>query len=180
MKILKYIKGTVNVRLWYPKESGQKLVGYSDADFAGSMLDKKSTSGTCQFLGARLISWFSKKQNSIETSTTEAEYIAAGCCASQILWIQQQLKDYEVNAERTPILCDNTSAIAITQNPKFHARTKHIDVRHHFIRDHVEKGHIEVLKIGTEDQLADIITKPLQESRFITLRHILGLMELPQ
>ena len=155
------------------------LAGYSDADYAGSLLDRKSTSGTCQFLGTRLISWFSKKQNSIATSTTEAEYIAAGCCATQILWIQQQLKDYGLDEKKTPIFCDNTSAIAITQNPKFHARTKHIDVRHHFIRDHVEKGNIEILKIGTEDQLADIFTKPLQESRFLPLRHSLGLMELP-
>ena len=156
------------------------LVGYSDADYAGSLLDRKSTSGTCQFHGARLISWFSKKQNSIATYTTEAEYIAAGCCASQILWIQQQLRDYGLNEEKTPIFCDKTSAIAITQNPNFHARTKHIDVRHHFIRDHVEKGNIEILKIGTEDQLVDIFTKPLQESRFLALRHSLGLMELPK
>ena len=104
------------------------------------MLDRKSTSGTCQFLGTRLISWFSKKQNSIATSTTEAEYIDAGCCATQILWIQQQLRDYGLNEDKTPIFCGNTSAIAITQNPKFHARTKHIDVRHHFIRDHVKKA----------------------------------------
>lgn len=138
MKILKYVKGTVEVGLWYPKVSGLNLVGYSDADFAGSLLDRKSTSGTCQFLGSRLISWISKKQNSIATSTTEVEYIVAGCCASQILWIQQ-LRDYELNELKTPIFCDNTSAIAITQNPKFHARTKHIDIRHHFIRDHVDK-----------------------------------------
>ena len=180
MKILRYVKGTVDVGLWYPKESGLSLADYSDADYAGSMLDRKSTSGTCQFLGTRLIPWFSKKQNSIATSTTEAEYIAAGCCATQILWIQQQLRDYGLNEEKTPIFCDNTSAIVITQNPKFHARTKHIDVRHHFIRDHVEKGNIEILKIGTEDQLADIFTKPLQESRFLVLRHSLGLMELPK
>ena len=96
------------------------------------------------------------------------------------LWIQQQLRDYGLNEEKTLIFCYNTSAIAITQNPKFHARTKNIDVRHHFIRDHVEKGNIEILKIGTEDQLADIFTKPLQESRFLTLRHSLGLIEMPK
>ena len=111
LKILRYIKGTIEVGLWYPKDSGMSLVGYSYADYVGSMLDRKSTSGTCQFLGTRLISWFSKKQNSIATSTTEAEYIAAGCCATQILWIQQQLRDYGLNEEKTPIFCDNTSAI---------------------------------------------------------------------
>ena len=103
MKILRYVKGTVNVGLWYPKESGLSLIGYSDADNAGSMLDRKSTSGTCQFLETRLILWFSKKQNSIATSTTEAEYIVTGCCATQILWIQQQLRDYGLNEEKTPI-----------------------------------------------------------------------------
>ena len=180
LKILKYVKGTVDVGLWYPKGSGMHLVGYTDADYAGSMLDRKSTSGTCQFLGTRLVSWFSKKQSCIATSTTEAEYIAAGCCATQILWLQQQLKDYEIYEKKTPIFCDNTSAIAITHNPILHSRTKHIEVRHHFIRDHVERGHIELLRVGTEDQLADIFTKPLQENRFITLRHSLGLLELPQ
>ena len=180
IKILKYVKGTVNVGLWYPKDSGLELVGYSDADHGGSTLDRKSTSGTCQFLGTRLISWFSKKQTCVANSSTESEYIAAGCCTAQILWIQQQLRDYGISAKKTPIFCDNTSAIAITQNPKFHSRTKHIDIRHHFIRDHVEKSDIEVVKVGTEDQLADIFTKPLPDNRFAMLRYNLGLIELPQ
>ncbi|KAK6149412.1 hypothetical protein DH2020_016937 [Rehmannia glutinosa] len=176
-RILKYLKGSQEVGLWYPKEGGFKLIGYSASDYAGCRVDRKSTSDTCQMLGNRLISWFSKKQNSIATSTAEAEYIAAGSCCAQILWTRQQLRDYEVEEKEIPIMCDNTSAIAITQNPVLHSKTKHIDVRYHFIRDHVEKKDITVEYISTDKQLADIFTKPLCESKFEELKHELGLIE---
>ncbi|XP_073033740.1 secreted RxLR effector protein 161-like [Primulina eburnea] len=132
-RILKYLKGTANMALWYPKDSSLNLVGYSDADYAGCEVDRKSTSGSCQFLGKRLISWLSKKQTSIATSTTEVEYLAARSCCAQMLWIQQQIKDYGIQAAESPIFCDNTSAIDIINNPVMHSRTKHIDIRHHFI-----------------------------------------------
>ncbi|XP_073159413.1 secreted RxLR effector protein 161-like [Henckelia pumila] len=137
--ILMYLKGAQNVGLWYAKHNSFNLVGYSDADYAGCKLDRKSTSGSCQFLGDRLISWFSKKQTSIEISTTEAEYLVAGSFYAQLLWIQQQLRDYGIEEHDSPIFCDNTSTIAITYNPILHLRTKHIEVRHHFIRDHADK-----------------------------------------
>ncbi|KAK6164186.1 hypothetical protein DH2020_001050 [Rehmannia glutinosa] len=177
-RILRYMKGCQEVGLWYPKEGGFKLIGYSDSDYAGCRVDKKSTSGTCQMLGNRLVSWFSKKQNSIATSIAEAEYIAAGSCCSQVLWMRQQLRDYEIEEKEIPIMGDNTSAIAITQSPVFHSRTKHIDVRFHFIRDHIEKKDITLEYISTDKQLADIFTKPLCESRFEELKHKLGLIEL--
>ncbi|XP_073030777.1 secreted RxLR effector protein 161-like [Primulina eburnea] len=177
-RILRYLKGTENVGLWYSKDSSFNLVGYSDADYAGCKLDRKSTSGSCQFLGDRLISWFSKKQTSIATSTTEAEYLAAGSCCAQLLWIQQQLKDYGVDAKESPIFCDNTSTIAITYNPVLHSRTKHIDVRHHFIRDHALKKNIRLEYVSTEQQAADIFTKPLPEAKFSYFRNIIGLIDL--
>ncbi|XP_019179616.1 PREDICTED: uncharacterized protein LOC109174842 [Ipomoea nil] len=177
-KILRYLKGTQSVGLWYPKEGSFDLVGYSDADFAGCRIDRKSTSGTCQFLGGRLVSWFSKKQHSIATSTAEAEYIAAGSCCAQILWMTHQLKDYGINAREVSIKCDNTSAIAITHNPVLHSRTKHIDIKYHFIRDHVERKDISLEYVNTGDQLADILTKPLSEARFSTLRHEIGMIEM--
>ncbi|XP_073152674.1 uncharacterized protein [Henckelia pumila] len=127
-RILRYLKGTQNVGLWYAKHNSFNLVGYLDADYAGCKLDRKSTSGSCQFLGDRLISWFSKKQTSIATSTTEAEYLAAGSCCAQLLWIQQQLRDYGIEEQDSPIFCDNTNTIAITYNPILHSRTKHIKV----------------------------------------------------
>ena len=154
------------------------LMGYSDADFAGCKIDRKSTSGTCQFLGGRLVSWFSKKQHSIATSTAEAEYVAAGSCCAQILWMKQQLLDYGVECKEVKIMCDNTSAIAITQNPVLHSRTKHIDIKYHFIRDHVEKKDITLEYVAMEEQLADIFTKALCENRFSKLRLELGMIEL--
>ncbi|KAK6153313.1 hypothetical protein DH2020_012952 [Rehmannia glutinosa] len=177
-RILRYLKGCQEIGLWYPKEGGFKLVGYSDSDYVGCRIDRKSTSGTCQMLGNSLVSWFSKKQNSIATSTTEAEYIAVGSCCAQVLWMRQQLRDYDIEEREIPIMCDNTSAITITQNPVLHSRTKHIDVRYHFIRDHVEKKDTTLEYISTDKQLADIFTKLLCESRFEELKNELGLIGL--
>ncbi|XP_057547794.1 secreted RxLR effector protein 161-like, partial [Amaranthus tricolor] len=173
-RIFRYLHGTKDFGLWYPSCGNFGLVGFSDADYAGYKVDRKSTSGSCQFLGNSLISWYSKKQNSVALSTAEAEYIAAGACCSQILWIAQQLRDLGVDLKGIPIKCDNTSAICITKNPVQHSRTKHIEVRHHFIRDHVEKGNISLSFISTENQLADIFTKPLSADRFAHIRMELG------
>ena len=129
--IFKYLKGTSNLGIWYPKGTGFDLIGYTDSDFAGCKIDRMSTSGSCQFLGRRLVSWYSKKQHSVSTSTAEAEYISAGSCCAQILWIRNQLRDYGLLLNKIPIFCDNTSAIAISNNPVQHSRTKHIDIRYH-------------------------------------------------
>ena len=177
-RIFRYLKGTPNLGLWYPKDSGFELIGYSDSDFAGCKIDRKSTTGSCQLLGNRLVSWSSKKQHSVSTSTAEAEYVAAGSCCAQILWMQHQLADYGIIATKTPIFCDNTSAIAITNNPVLHSRTKHIDIRYHFIRDHVMKEDIELHFMPTEYQLADLFTKPLDESRFNFLLSKLGMLNI--
>ncbi|KAK6146125.1 hypothetical protein DH2020_019994 [Rehmannia glutinosa] len=111
-RILRYLKGCQEVGLWYPKEGGFKLIGYSDSDYVGCRVDRKSTSRTCQILGNRLVSWFSKKQNSIATSTAEAEYIAVGSYCAQVLWMRQQLRDYEIEEKEIPIMCDNTKYIS--------------------------------------------------------------------
>ena len=175
-RILRYLKGTPNLGLWYPKESGFNLVGYTDSDYAGSVVDRKSTSGSCQFLGRRLISWYSKKQQTVSNSTAEAEYIAAGSCCAQILWIRNQLRDYGFVLNKIPILCDNTSAIAISNNPVQHSRTKHIDIRYHFIREYVMNGTVELHFVPTEEQTADIFTKSLDESTFTRLVGELGML----
>ena len=116
-RIFKYLKGTPNVGIWYPKGTGFDLIGYTDSDFAGCKIDRKSTSGICQFLGRRLVSWYSKKQHFVSTSTAEAEYIATGSCCAQILWIRNQLRDYVLLFYKIPIFCDNTSAIANFKQP---------------------------------------------------------------
>ncbi|KAK6158984.1 hypothetical protein DH2020_006298 [Rehmannia glutinosa] len=178
-RIFRYLKGTIQYGLFYPKNENFSLKGYSDSDYAGNIDDRKSTSGSCQFLGDYLVSWFSKKQNCVSLSRAEAEYISAAFCCTQLLWMKQTLADYKCSFEKEiPIMCGNTSAIAITQNPVLHSRTKPIDVRYHFIRDHVEKKDITLEYISTDKQLADIFTKPLCESRFEELKHELGLIEL--
>ena len=141
------------IKCWfvvYPKGAKFELVGYSDSDYAGCKVERKSTSGTCQLLGRSLVSWSSKKQNSVALSTAEAEYISAGSCCAQILWMKATLNDFRIKFKIVPLLCDNESAIKLTNNPVQHARTKHIDVRHHFIRDHQQKGDICVDSVGTD------------------------------
>nr|AAL58177.1 putative polyprotein [Oryza sativa Japonica Group] len=169
-RILRYLVHTPNLGLWYPKGCGFELLGYSDSDYAGCKVDRKSTTGTCQFLGRSLVSWSSKKQNSIALSTAEAEYVAAGFCCAQLLWMRQTLKDFGYNFTKIPLLCDNESVIKIANNPVQHSRTKHIDIRHHFLRDHETKGDICLTHVRTESQLTDIFTKPLDEKRFCELR----------
>jgi hypothetical protein len=176
-RILRYLKSTQDVGLWYPKESSFELIGYSDSDYGGCKINRKSTSGTCQLLGKSLVSWSSKKQNSVALSTTEAEYISAGSCCAQLLWMKATLSDFGIKFKQVPLLCDNESAIKMTNNPVQHARTKHIDIRHHFIRDHQLKGDISIESVGTEDQLADIFTKPLDEKRFCKLRNELNIID---
>ena len=122
------------------------------------------------------MSWTSKKQQGVSTSTTEVGYIVAGSCCAQILWMKNQLMDYDVKYKRTPIFCDKTSAIAITHNPVIHSRTKHIDIRYHFIRDHIDKRHVEIHFIPTDKQLADIFTKPLDDNTFKRLVSELGML----
>ena len=175
-RILRYLKGCPDLGLWYPKDSGLELIGYSDSDHEGCKIDRKSTTGGAHFLGGKLVSWTSKKQQGVSTSTTEAEYIAAGSCCAQILWMKNQLMNYDVTYKRTPIFCDNTSAIAISHNPVMHSRTKHIDIRYHFIRDHIEKGDVEIHFIPTDKQLADIFTKPLDDKTFQRLVSELGML----
>ena len=128
-----------------------------------------------QLLGRSLVSWSSKKQNSVALSTAEVEYISAGSCV-QILWMKATLSDFGIKFKKVPLLCDNESAIKLTNNLVQHARTKYIDVRHHFIRDHQQKGDICIESVGTEDRLADIFTKAFDEKRFCKLRNELNIL----
>ncbi|GJX58742.1 putative ribonuclease H-like domain-containing protein [Tanacetum coccineum] len=164
-RIFRYLKGKPKLGLWYPRISSFDLESYSDSDYAGANLDRKSTTGGCQFLGRRLISWQCKKQTIVATSTTEAEYVAAASCCGQVLWIQNQMLDYGFNFMNTKIYIDNESTICIIKNPVYHSKTKHIAIRHHFIRDAYEKKLIQVLKIHTDDNVADLLTKAFDVSR---------------
>jgi hypothetical protein len=176
-RIMRYLFYTPKFGLWYPKGSTFDLIEYSDADWAGCKIDRKSTSGTYQFLGRSLVSWASKKQNSVALSTAEAEYIAAGHCCAQLLWMRQTLRDYGYKLSKVPLLCDNESAIRMADNPVEHSHTKHIDIRYHFLRDHQQKGDIEISYVNTQNQLADIFTKPLDEKTFRKLRNELNILD---
>ena len=143
-RILRYLKHTPSIGRWYPKRAIFELVGYSDSDYAGCKVDRKSTSGWCHLLGRSLVSWSSKKQNSVALSTTEVEYIAAGTCCAQILYMKQTLLDYDVVLEKVHLLCDNESAVKLANNPVQHSRTKHVDILHHFLRDDVAKNDISL------------------------------------
>ncbi|GJZ21947.1 putative ribonuclease H-like domain-containing protein [Tanacetum coccineum] len=158
-RIFRYLKGQPKLGLWYPKDSPFNLVAFTDSDYAGASLDKKSTTGGCQFLGCRLISWQCKKQTVVANSTTEAKYIAASNCCGQVLWIQNQMLDYGYNFLYTKIYIDNKSIICIVKNLVFYSKTKHIEIRHHFIKDFNEKKLIQMIKIQTDQNVTNLLTK---------------------
>lgn len=124
-----------------------------------------------------LVCWPLKKQNFISLSTAEAEYVAAASACTQLLWMRQTLKEYGVNCDKVPLLCDNKSAIKIAYNPVQHTRTKHIEIRNHFILDHVARSDIDLSFVKMKNQLSDIFTKPLDETRFCYLRNELNIMD---
>jgi hypothetical protein len=148
-RIMRYLSFTPEFGLWYSSSSVLSLYGYSDADFAGCLLEHKSTSRTCQFLGTSLVSWSSRKQSSVALSTTEVEYIMVASCCSQLIWMMATLWNFGLDFHHVPPLCNNTSAISVAKNHVLHSRTKHIDVHVHFLRDHYEKDDIELCHIDT-------------------------------
>ncbi|GJS19821.1 ribonuclease H-like domain-containing protein [Tanacetum coccineum] len=159
----------------YPKDSGFELTAFSNADHAGCLDTRKSTSGGIQFLGDKLVSWMSKKQNCTAMSSAEAEYVALSASCAQVMWMRTQLQDYGFNYNKIPLYCDSQSAIAISCNPVQHSRTKHIHTRYHFIKEQVENGIIELYFVRTEYQLADMFTKALPEDRFKYLVRRIGM-----
>ena len=163
------MKGRPRFGLWYPRDSNFDLFAFSDSNFGGTDHDRKSTSAGCQFLGDRLISWQCKKQQTVAISTAEAEYVAASPSCSQVVWMQHQLQDYGLTYLNTTIYCDNDAAIQIVKNPVFHSKTKHIDIKVHFIRDCFDRGLIKLEQIDTDANAADLFTKPVNSSKFKVL-----------
>ncbi|GKB61110.1 retrovirus-related pol polyprotein from transposon TNT 1-94 [Tanacetum coccineum] len=161
--------------LWYPKDSSIALTAYADADHAGCQDTRRSTSGSMHFLGDRLVSWSSKRQKSAAISSTKAEYIALSGCCAQVLWMRSQLTDYGLGFNKIPMYCDNKSVIALCCNNVQHSRSKHIDIRFHFIKEQVENGVVELYFVNTEYQLADIFTKALCRERIEFLINKLGM-----
>ncbi|GJT92468.1 retrovirus-related pol polyprotein from transposon TNT 1-94 [Tanacetum coccineum] len=177
-QIFRYLNGTINMRLWYSKDTDMSLTAYADADHAGCQDTRRSTSGSTQFLGDKLVSWSSKKQKSTAISSTEAEYIALSGCCSQILWMRLQLIDYGFKFNKIPLYCDNKSAIALCCNNVQYSRAKHINIRYHFIKEQVENGILKLYFVRTKYQLANIFTKPLPRERFNFLIDKLGMRSM--
>ena len=175
-RILRYLVGIANLSLQYKKGTACDVIDYCDADFARDRIERKSTSGCCYFLRKALITWSSKKHNIIALPIAEVEYIFAANCCAQILWIKHQLEDFNMRYTKILILCDNTIATNLAKNPIQHSRFKHIDIKHHFIRDHVQKGDIELDFVNIEDQIANIVTKPLAKDRFYYIKNLLNMI----
>nr|GEV83644.1 hypothetical protein [Tanacetum cinerariifolium] len=164
-RIFKYLRGTINRGLWYPKDSSITLTAYVDADHVGCQDTRRSTSGSMQLLGERIVRWSSKRQKNTAISSTKAEYIALSGCCAQVLWMRSQLTDYGLGFNKIPMYCDNKSVIALCCNNVQHSRSKHINIRFHFIKEKVENGVVELYFVNTEYQLEDIFTKALLQRK---------------
>nr|GEU74023.1 copia protein [Tanacetum cinerariifolium] len=176
--ILRNIRGTSHLGLWNPKGTRIETVVYADSDDAGDYDDRKSTSGVCTLVECCLTSWFTKKQTALSICTTKAEYVSAGKACQQALWMKQALIDYDIRLDNFPIMCNNKGVIDLSKNPVQHSKTKHIEIRHHFLHDNVQKGNISIEKVASKDNIADIFTKILKREVFNYLRLGLGMMEL--
>lgn len=174
-RIIKYISSYLKLGLRYSKNSNFILLGYSDSDFVGCKIDRKSTTRTCQLMGCMLVSWFPKKQNWVALSTTEAEYVALGSYCVQLSWMQQQSGGFGEKCSSTPIMCHNTSAINLPKNPIIHSRAKYIEIRLKFVRDQVNNGDISIHFVDSKHQLVNIFTKTLEKRAFEFVKNELGI-----
>lgn len=175
-RVLRYLKGTLDFGIWYKRGGEGELQVFTDSDFAGDVESRKSTSGYVFLFDDAAVTWLSKKQPIVTLSTTEAEYVAASVCACQAVWYKRILEESgHHKGEGTVIWCDNTSTIKLSKNPVFHGRCKHIGVRFHFLRELVNDGVIALEHCGSQEQIADIMTKPLRREVFENLRRRLGI-----
>jgi hypothetical protein len=176
--VLRYLHGTVEFGLSYIQGDGVKLVGYSDADWVGSSVNKKSTSGCCFSLGSGATSWFSRTHKSIALSYAEAEYMAASLASCEASWLQKLLMGlFDLVLDTTVIHCDNQSCIKLSENPVFHDRSKYIEIRYHFIQYYVQKGSVKLQYVPTGEQIADILTQPLVKGKFVYFEDKLGVVQ---
>jgi hypothetical protein len=177
-RILRYVRLTASFGLHLRPASSLLLSAFSDADWAGSPDDRRSTGGYAVFLGSNLIAWNARKQATVSRSSTEAEYKAVANTTAELIWVQSLLRELGVSQDRPPVLwCDNIGATYLASNPVFHARTKHIEVDFHFVRERVEQKLLQIKFISSKDQLADVFTKPLPLPLFEVCRRNLNLLD---
>lgn len=179
-RILRYLKGTPDLGLYYSRNSDEDMIGYSDSDWAGDLDDRRSVSGYMFKLCGAPISWRSKKQTSVALSTAEAEYVALSCATQEVVWLRQLMSELRLEQSKpTLIYEDNQSTISLAQNAQFHGRMKHIDIRHHFVREKVNDGTIQLKHCSSNQMLADMLTKGLTGTVFCRLREMAGIVPIP-
>jgi hypothetical protein len=175
--VLRYLKGTVDYGLRYTSDREIRLQGYANSDWVGSVANQKSTSRCCFNLGLAMISWLSKKQTSVALTTAKAEYITACSASSEAMWLRNLLAGlFDLKLEVTCISCDNQSCIKLSENPVFHDKSKHIKIKYHCIRDMVQKGVVTLQYIATNEQIVDVLTKPLSKIKFEYFIYKLGVV----
>ena len=179
-RVIRYLKGTQSFGVKFTKVDNCRLQGFADSDWAGSVKDMRSTSGFCFTLGSGCFTWSSKKQEVVAQSAAEAEFLAATAAANHAIWLRKLMQDLEMEVEGpTEILVDNQAALAISQNPVFHGRTKHFKIKFYYLREVQQEGEVKLLHCKTEDQVADVFTKPLQASRLELLKKKAGMCYAP-
>lgn len=175
-RIMRYVKGTLEFGIWYQREGKSELLGYTDSDYAGDVDDSRSTSGYVFLMSGGAVAWSSRKQPIVTLSTTEAEYVAAATCACQAIWMKRILKEIGHEQDEEMVLfCDNTSTIKLSKNVVMHGKSKHIRVRYHFLRELANEGVVKLVYCSTEEQLTDIMTKPLKMASFQRIREAFGI-----
>lgn len=179
-RVLRYLKHTIHYGILLTRAPHSSLVALGDVDWAGDSENRRSTMGHCIYFGSNLISWGSRRQTTVARSSTEAEYRALANTTSELTWITILFRELGIHSTPTPvILCDNIGATYMAANPVFHARTRHVKIDFHFVREKVVSKTIHVCFVNTKDQLADIFTKPLSIQHFEPLRDKLRVCELP-
>ena len=165
-RLLRYIQGTKHVGLFYSANTSPTLHCYTDSDWGGDPDDRRSTFGFAIYLGTSLISWLAKKQPTIAHSSTESEYNVVANATSELIWLRALLCELGYPIPHATLSCDNIGALYLSTNPVFHARTKHIELDYHFVREQVASGFLQLQFVSSNDQLADLFTKSLPSSRF--------------
>lgn len=176
IRVLRYLKGTCSLSLTLGGTASLSLTGYSDSDYSNCADSSKSVGGYCYSLGSGIVSWSSRKQDSVADSSCYAEYIALHAATHEAVFLRQLLTELSLSpTQPTPLYCDNDAATRLAEDHVWHSRTKHIHVKYHYTREQVHEGNISVTCVRSSDNLADIFTKPLSRTDFERLRHHLGL-----